>query len=132
MRPRFFAVLALPVLAALALASCLNEAEGQPCDPLAGNSGNDDCRNGLVCTQVSAGTRCCPTDRATATAPECVLSSTVSDAANPTPPDSSTTETSTFDAPLETATEAAPETGGEAAPTGDASDGAPATDAPTE
>jgi hypothetical protein len=102
-------------LAALVPAACSSEGQGQPCDPHAGNSGNDDCQSGLVCTQVSAGgTRCCPQDRTTATAPECVLSSTTTDAANPTPPDSA----STVEAGPEAAPEASTESGADA--TGDA------------
>jgi hypothetical protein len=69
--------LLLPVLAVLALElapACSNESEGQPCNQLAGNSGNDDCQSPLVCTVVPAGTRCCPTDRSQATTVECSVS----------------------------------------------------------
>lgn len=129
-----FAVVLLPILAALAFASCSNEGQGQPCDPLAGNSGDDDCQSGLVCTPTSnAGSRCCPQNRQTATAPECVLSSGTTDAANPTPPDAAS-ESSPPDAPSEAAVEA--EAGAETGPTSDASDGSATetstTDAPTE
>lgn len=128
-----FAVVLVPIFAALAFAACSNEGQGQPCDPLAGNSGDDDCQSGLVCTPTSnAGSRCCPSNRQTATAPECVLSSTTTDAANPTPVDASN-ESSPPDAPPESA---ATETGPEAGPAADASDGAAGetstSDAPTE
>lgn len=128
-----FAVVLLPILAALAFASCSNEGQGQPCDPLAGNSGDDDCQSGLVCTPTSnAGSRCCPQNRQTATAPECVLSSTTTDAASPTPPVDAGSESSPLDAPSEAVVEAEAETG----PASDASDGsaseASTTDAPAE
>jgi hypothetical protein len=105
MRPRFALVLAPLLAVAFALASCSGETEGQPCDPAAGNSGNDDCASGLVCTTVSAaeGSRCCPADRTTAKSPDCALSTTTEQDANPEPPDTSTADTT------------APETGGEAA-----------------
>jgi hypothetical protein len=128
-----FALFVPPLLAALAFASCSNEGQGQPCDPLAGNAGDDDCQSGLVCTPTQAGSRCCPQNRQTATASECVLTSTVSDASNPAPPDASSSETSTSDG--ETPVEAAVEAGGDTGPTGDASDGATAeaaADAPSE
>ncbi|HEY1691610.1 MAG TPA: hypothetical protein VGG39_05595 [Polyangiaceae bacterium] len=122
MRPRF-AILLVPFLAAIALASCSGETEGQPCDRSAGNSGNDDCASGLVCTQVSTatGSRCCPQDRTTAKSPDCQLSATTDQDANPEPVESSTSESSTSDAG-EASTEAGPEGSTSDGPTG----GAPA------
>ncbi|HEY8088394.1 MAG TPA: hypothetical protein VIF09_11130, partial [Polyangiaceae bacterium] len=127
-----FAALVLPVLAALAFASCSNEGEGQPCSPQAGNSGNDDCQSGLICTVVTAGTRCCPQDRTTAKTSECALSSTAGGDASPAPPvDGSTSETSSAEGSTDgTAQESAAKEGGaeggsEAASSeGGASDGA--------
>ena len=126
MRLRFVALL-VPVLAALAFPSCSNEGEGQPCSQQAGNSGNDDCQSGLVCTVVTAGTRCCPQDRTTAKTSECALSSTAGGDASPAPPvDGSTNETSAEGSPEGAATEGGAEGGAEAASVeggGDASDG---------
>jgi hypothetical protein len=121
-----FAALVLPVLAALAFASCSNEGEGQPCSSQAGNSGNDDCQSGLVCTVVTAGTRCCPQDRTTAKTSECALSSTAGGDASPAPPvDGSTSETSSEGSTEGAAKEGGTEGGAEAASGegGDASDG---------
>jgi hypothetical protein len=119
-----FAVCLVPFVAALAFASCSNETEGQPCDTRAGNSGDDDCASGLVCTAVSSGEgdRCCPSDRTTAKTPECALSSTTGDAANPAPPLDASTDTSTPDSPAETASEAGTTDASDGA-SGDASDG---------
>ena len=124
-----FAAFVLPVLAALAFASCSNEGEGQPCSLYAGNGGNDDCQSGLICTVVTAGDRCCPSDRTTAKTSECALSSAASGDASPAPPvDGSTSESSSPEAASEAAvgegsSEAASEAGGETGTGGDASDG---------
>ncbi|HEY6459705.1 MAG TPA: hypothetical protein VIY73_06120 [Polyangiaceae bacterium] len=116
MRPRFAILLVPVVLAAIALASCSGETEGQPCDRSAGNSGNDDCASGLVCTQVSTatGSRCCPQDRTTAKSPDCALSATTDQDANPEPVESSTSDDG------EASTEAGPEGSASDGPTGDA------------
>ncbi|MGH7295530.1 MAG: hypothetical protein ACRELB_11380, partial [Polyangiaceae bacterium] len=132
MRLRFAALL-VPVLTALAFASCSNEGEGQPCSQLAGNSGNDDCASGLVCTVVSVeGNRCCPPDRTKAKTQECALSSTTGDGGNPNPPldassgDASASDATSADGPAtDGAGEAAVEAGAEGGSSGgDASDGA--------
>ena len=81
-----FAVCLVPFLAILAFASCSNETEGQPCDMRAGNSGDDDCASGLVCTSVGAQSDlCCPSDRTTAKTPACALSSTQQRRGQPCP-----------------------------------------------
>jgi hypothetical protein len=122
MRPRFTLLLP-PLFVALLFAACSGESEGQPCNQLAGNDGNDDCQSPLVCTVVAnaSGARCCPQDRTTAKTPECALSSETFDGANPAPPDSSTTETASgegapaeasgSDGSVEGAAEAGVETG---------------------
>jgi hypothetical protein len=136
MRPRF-ALFLVPLFVALlapVFAACSNEGEGQPCDPNAGNAGNDDCQSPLVCTTGltnATGARCCPQNRATATTPECELSSATFDGASPTPPDSSEEQ----EEPAESSTsEAAPaESGADTGATAtDASDGGDAgsSDAP--
>jgi hypothetical protein len=87
-----FAFLVLPFAAALLAGACNGEGEGMPCDTRAGNGGNDDCANGLVCTSGlsnAQGARCCPQNRQNATTPECSLGSATSDAASPAPPDAS-------------------------------------------
>lgn len=118
-----FAVCLVPFIAILAFASCSNETEGQPCDMRAGNSGDDDCASGLVCTSVGAQSDlCCPSDRTTAKTPACALSSSSSDAANPAPPVDASTEVSTSDAPAETASETGTTDASDGA-SGDASDG---------
>jgi hypothetical protein len=46
--------------------ACMQQGEGEVCDPRAGNAGSADCQNGYVCTQPSLlapgtmGYRCCP------------------------------------------------------------------------
>jgi hypothetical protein len=135
--PSRFAVLLFPLLSALAFGACSNESEGEPCDPRAGNSGNDDCQSPLVCTTGltnANGARCCPQDRANAKTPECALSSATFDGESPQPPDASLGgETSSpeaseseaaSDGPVESAIEAGSGDAGEAGQGGDASDGA--------
>lgn len=58
------------VLAFAVLAACSNAAEGERCEI---DNGNDDCQDGLVCTQIANqnGARCCPPDRAQATTGVC-------------------------------------------------------------
>jgi hypothetical protein len=115
-----------------------------PCDPNAGDSrgtgyrGSDDCQSPLVCKTGlpnAQGARCCPVDQSQATTPECSLGANVNDAANPTPPETSTGDgPTTSDGPAGDASKTdgpAPEGAAEAGP-GDASDGAPAADGPTE
>jgi hypothetical protein len=92
--PRLRFVLA--ALATLAIGSslatgCSNQGEGERCDHLADNSGNDDCQDGLQCTLAtdlnSHTDLCCPPDRRTATTPQCALNQGGFDA-SPAPPDS--------------------------------------------
>lgn len=133
MRSRFALLLSLSAAVAIALASCSGETEGQPCDKNAGNSGNDDCASGLVCTQVSAaeGSRCCPQDRTTAKSPDCALSATTNQDANPAPPEGSTTDTSTTETGGEAASEASSEAGDDGG-TSEAASGEAAADGPTD
>jgi hypothetical protein len=78
-------------VSALVLA-CNGQGEGEVCDKNAGNSGNDDCASGLVCTpntQLAAGTvgaRCCPVDVSKATTTVCQGTIGVLDASS-APPD---------------------------------------------
>ena len=60
------------VVTALFFGACSNGGEGDRCDHLADNNGNDDCQNGLQCIRADAvngsdrqSDRCCPTDRST-------------------------------------------------------------------
>jgi hypothetical protein len=60
----------------VALAACSNQGEGERCELL---NGNDDCNGdeGLICYAAnqltnSTSDRCCPLDRARATAPVCL------------------------------------------------------------
>jgi hypothetical protein len=54
---------------------CQGQGEGEQCNRLAGNNGNDDCQSGLVCDTSVTSTpgfgRCCPTDRTRATTTVC-------------------------------------------------------------
>jgi hypothetical protein len=123
--------LLLSVLALASLAGCSNETEGQPCDPAAGNGGNDDCASPLICTKVSAGNRCCPQDRSQATTVECSESAGGFDA-NPSPADVTGTDvTGTEEASVESGPDATPPAEGaatEASPSSDASDGGVSSD----
>jgi hypothetical protein len=138
MRPRL-ALFLVPLLAALLapmFVACQGEGEGMPCDPNAGNDGNDDCQSPLVCTTGltnATGARCCPQNRATATTPECKLSSATFDGESPAPPDGSDEEepeTSTpeaaseaaVDAPTDSAGDASGDTGAASSDASDASD----------
>jgi hypothetical protein len=129
-----FALFALPLaFAAAAFAACNGESEGMPCDPAAGNSGNDDCQSPLICKPGlpnAQGPRCCPQDLSQATTPECSLGANANDAARPEPPPeaSSGDGPSTDDGPAGDAPTA--DGPAEAGP-GDASDGAAAADGPT-
>jgi hypothetical protein len=78
---RFFAFAARAalvggLLAGLAVA-CSNQGEGERCDTLADNGGNDDCQDGLVCTPGTSlnppqsTDRCCPQDRTQAQTSVC-------------------------------------------------------------
>jgi hypothetical protein len=77
---------------------------------------------------TATGSRCCPSDRTTAKSPDCALSATTDQDANPEPVESSTTDSSTSDAG-EASTEAGPEGG--SGDGGDGGDGATG-DAPAE
>jgi hypothetical protein len=108
-RPTLFSLLAIPVVAfGLVVAACSDEGEGQPCDPRAGNNGNDDCQSGLTCqTENLPSPRCCPPDRSQATTPECAIPSGGVDA-SPAPPDAKMMmEASPPDSPAEAQGEAA-------------------------
>ncbi len=79
-------------LALVALLACSNQGEGERCDHLASNGGNDDCQDGLVCTPSSslngAGyDACCPVDRTQATTSVCSLSMATGIDASVTTPD---------------------------------------------
>ena len=106
-RPLLFSLLAVPALVAgLVVAACSDEGEGQPCDPRAGNNGNDDCQSGLICKQQAGGSpRCCPSDPSQATTSECKLPSGGVDA-SPNPPDARTMEAASQDSPGEAAADA--------------------------
>jgi hypothetical protein len=60
------------VVSALA-GACMQQGEGDVCDPRAGNGGSADCQDGYVCTQPNVlapgtvGYRCCPGDLALGT-----------------------------------------------------------------
>jgi len=133
MRTRSF-LLVLPTLLLAAIVACTGEGEGQPCDPNANNSGNDDCASPLVCIRApnANGFRCCPQNLSQATTFECCPTggaancsvSGVTVDANPNPP---VDATSGADAPAESSADSAPgtpDTGGgtdaaEAAPPAD-------------
>jgi hypothetical protein len=74
------------------LGGCQGQGEGEQCNRLAGNNGNDDCQSGLVCNTSVVSTpgfgRCCPTDRTQATTAIC--KGNVGFNANPQPPDAGT------------------------------------------
>lgn len=60
------------------VAACSNGGEGDACNYLAENNGDDDCQDGLICWQAKtlngAGTDlCCPPDRAQATTAACAI-----------------------------------------------------------
>ena len=94
--------------------ACSNNAEGERCDQLADNGGNDDCQDGLVCTSKTdlngaSSDLCCPPDRTTALTPQCQIAhAPVGGDAAPPPP------------PGDAASDAAGETGGQDAATTDA------------
>jgi hypothetical protein len=77
------------LLLAVSFAGCAGQGEGDLCNRLAGNNGNDDCQNGLECDTTVSSTqgfgRCCPGDRALATTVICKGSSGGIDA-SPAPP----------------------------------------------
>ncbi len=77
---------------ALTLPSCSNQGEGDRCNVLGDNNGNDECQDGLVCTRAAdlgAPTDlCCPPDRRNATTAVCRIAQNplMGDAAPPPPP----------------------------------------------
>jgi hypothetical protein len=100
------------LIAAALLACCQQQGEGAPCDPLAGNSGNDDCQSNLVCKTISTGVaRCCPAT-GTSNSPDCSGFQGAPDA-NPAPVDVITTVDSGADATV-------PDGGAEASSGGEA------------
>jgi hypothetical protein len=117
MRLRFASVLLLSVLGAITVASCNGESEGMPCDPKAGNQGNDDCQSGLQCKNLGAlGNRCCPIS-GPATTPECSSGASSTSDASPAPPDTSIVETAS---PM---ADAAPDVAGDGGEGGSVLDG---------
>ncbi len=84
-----FIILLVSVGAFMAVAvACSNQAEGERCDTL---NGNDDCASGLVCypqaqLKDTISDRCCPADRAKATAAVCQVAVDIlgGDASTPT------------------------------------------------
>jgi hypothetical protein len=72
------------------LGGCAGQGEGELCNRLAGNNGNDDCQSGLVCNTAVTSTpgfgRCCPMDMTHATTAVCKGSTGGIDA-SPAPPD---------------------------------------------
>jgi hypothetical protein len=77
--------LSLALLAIIVLGgACNNQGEGDVCDINAGNSGDNDCQNGLDCVSAPGASgspnpyRCCPTDLTQATAAVCMLSGSTS------------------------------------------------------
>jgi hypothetical protein len=107
-------------LAFAALSACSGQGEGELCSPNAGNHGNDDCQDGLIC--VTSPTyllgRCCPQDRSQATTTVCSSNSGGLGDANPAPPDASAEETP----PAEASTDASIENSAETGAGSDASD----------
>lgn len=74
-------------IAFAAVSACSGQGEGELCNTKAGNSGNDDCSSGLVCTTsptYSLG-RCCPQDRTKARTSICSSNNAGVDA-SPAPP----------------------------------------------
>ena len=78
--------------------ACSNNAEGERCDQLSSNGGNDDCQDGLICTSKTdlngaSSDLCCPQNRTTATTPQCQIAHAPvgGDAAPPPPSDSGST-----------------------------------------
>jgi hypothetical protein len=87
MRFRFALLFAPAAVVLAAMGACSGQGEGQVCDQRAGNSGNDDCASGLVCsTQHGTPARCCPPSGTPATTPECSTTPGTGDA-SPAPPD---------------------------------------------
>lgn len=125
-----FAVLLSAAFAASVIGACSNQGEGQICDHRAGNNGNDDCQNGLVCVAVNGinGYRCCPPPGgAPPTAPECVTNTTAIADASPALPDATAPMSDAAgDAPSEAAAhrDAAPDAPADAGATSDAADAA--------
>jgi hypothetical protein len=72
LRPRLLYTASVLVVSAF-IGACMQQGEGDVCDPAAANGGNADCQNGYVCTQPSLlapgtmGYRCCPGDLALGT-----------------------------------------------------------------
>jgi hypothetical protein len=61
-------------LVSIWLGACAGQGEGDVCDINAGNTGDNDCRSGLVCNGSLPGVmgaRCCPSDPALATSAVC-------------------------------------------------------------
>lgn len=75
--------------------ACSNNGEGERCEINSYNAGNDDCQDGLQCTQVpgARSALCCPVDRSKSSSAECRGGANVGDAAQPTPVDAGTTPT---------------------------------------
>ena len=96
---RFLFALCLVAGAAAAMPACSNQQEGERCDHRGDNAGNDDCDQGLYCTQnlpnapfvgSTKSDVCCPLDLSKATTTACslfggVVDSGIPDDANGTP-----------------------------------------------
>jgi hypothetical protein len=86
----------LLLLAALAglLPGCNKESEGDRCDPLSGNAGDNDCEPPLVCTPFSVTPsqsvyRCCPPAGTAVTQAVCIVPTDSRDTSPAVPPDGS-------------------------------------------
>jgi hypothetical protein len=71
---------------------CFNSSEGQPCSTYGENAGDNECKNGLVCTPYNllngggyTKDVCCPTDRSQSTTVICDLPSNPVPDASPPP-----------------------------------------------
>jgi|GEM_PF-2493930 len=123
------AALALGLAVLVGQASCSNQSEGQRCNTLGDNGGNDDCQDGLVCkpkAQLNGAQDdlCCPL---TGTPTVAACQAPGGGAVVPIPaetgpsPDATPADTGT-DAPADTGTDASTDTGTDAS---DASADAP-------
>lgn len=104
-RYRFVSVALVAGLTGLiALAACSNNGEGERCEVLSANNGNDDCQDGLVCVPAADlnvgydNARCCPVDRNTASHPACARPQPALPPVAPTPDSGPPVEASTGDA----------------------------------
>lgn len=121
------AVLALGLVVLVGQASCSNQSEGQRCNTLGDNGGNDDCQDGLVCkpkAQLNGAQDdlCCPLT-GTPTVAACQApggGAVVPVPAETGPAPDATPSDASGDAPADTGTDAPADTGTDA-PSSDAS-----------